>query len=81
MQIKNNYEKEVFNGDIGRVVRVEGKAGKLCFGTESCIDMLNKRKVKGFKKIFQQMKLQNLNVQDYFLHMHIVLVNKTHLVE
>ena len=26
MQIKNNYEKEVFNGDIGRVVRVEGKA-------------------------------------------------------
>ncbi|MBQ8418024.1 MAG: ATP-dependent RecD-like DNA helicase [Phascolarctobacterium sp.] len=26
MQIRNNYEKEVFNGDIGRVVRVEGKS-------------------------------------------------------
>lgn len=26
MQIRNNYEKEVFNGDIGRVIRVEGKA-------------------------------------------------------
>ncbi len=26
MQIRNNYEKEVFNGDIGRVIRVEGKS-------------------------------------------------------
>lgn len=25
MQIRNNYEKDVFNGDIGRIVRIEGK--------------------------------------------------------
>lgn len=25
MQIRNNYEKEVFNGDIGRVKKIEGK--------------------------------------------------------
>lgn len=25
MQIRNNYEKDVFNGDIGRVVKIEGK--------------------------------------------------------
>lgn len=25
MQIRNNYEKDVFNGDIGRVVLIEGK--------------------------------------------------------
>lgn len=24
MQIRNNYEKEVFNGDIGRIVRIDG---------------------------------------------------------
>ncbi|WP_293729508.1 ATP-dependent RecD-like DNA helicase [uncultured Phascolarctobacterium sp.] len=26
MQIRNNYEKEVFNGDIGRIVKIEGKS-------------------------------------------------------
>lgn len=25
MQIRNNYEKDVFNGDIGRIVRIDGK--------------------------------------------------------
>lgn len=25
MQIRNNYDKDVFNGDIGRIVRIEGK--------------------------------------------------------
>ncbi len=25
MQIRNNYEKDVFNGDIGRIVKIEGK--------------------------------------------------------
>ena len=25
MQIRNNYEKDVFNGDIGRIIRIEGK--------------------------------------------------------
>ena len=24
MQIRNNYEKEVFNGDIGRIIRIDG---------------------------------------------------------
>jgi exodeoxyribonuclease V alpha subunit len=24
MQVRNNYDKEVFNGDIGRVVRIDG---------------------------------------------------------
>ena len=23
MQIKNNYDKEVFNGDIGRITRID----------------------------------------------------------
>lgn len=26
MQIRNNYEKDVFNGDIGRIVKIEGKS-------------------------------------------------------
>lgn len=25
MQIRNNYEKDVFNGDIGRIIRIDGK--------------------------------------------------------
>ncbi len=25
MQIRNNYEKDVFNGDIGRIIKIEGK--------------------------------------------------------
>ncbi len=25
MQIRNNYEKDVFNGDIGKIIRIEGK--------------------------------------------------------
>ena len=25
IQMKNNYEKEVFNGDIGRIIRIEGR--------------------------------------------------------
>lgn len=25
MQVRNNYEKDVFNGDIGRIVQIEGK--------------------------------------------------------
>lgn len=29
MQTKNNYELEVFNGDIGRVVRIDKREGKL----------------------------------------------------
>jgi exodeoxyribonuclease V alpha subunit len=29
MQLRNNYETEVFNGDIGRVVRVDGEEGIL----------------------------------------------------
>ncbi len=31
MQIRNNYEKEVFNGDIGRVVRLEGKTAVVAY--------------------------------------------------
>lgn len=31
MQIRNNYEKDVFNGDIGQVVRVEGKLVQVSF--------------------------------------------------
>jgi len=27
MQIKNNYQKEVFNGDVGRVVSIDGETG------------------------------------------------------
>lgn len=31
MQIRNNYEKEVFNGDIGRVKKIEGKTVIVAF--------------------------------------------------
>ena len=31
MQTKNNYEKDVFNGDIGQVIRVEGKLLQVAF--------------------------------------------------
>lgn len=31
MQIRNNYEKDVFNGDIGRVVAIEGKNVTISF--------------------------------------------------
>ncbi|MCE5336311.1 MAG: ATP-dependent RecD-like DNA helicase [Desulfobacteraceae bacterium] len=30
MQIRNNYDKEVFNGDIGRVRRIDQEAQELC---------------------------------------------------
>ena len=30
MQIRNNYEKDVFNGDIGRVIKIDGKK---CYGS------------------------------------------------
>ena len=29
MQIKNNYEKEVFNGDLGRIVRIDPESQKV----------------------------------------------------
>lgn len=29
MQIKNNYTKEVFNGDIGRIVRIDNEEGEI----------------------------------------------------
>lgn len=29
MQLRNDYDKEVFNGDVGRVVRLDGEAGEL----------------------------------------------------
>ncbi len=29
MQIRNNYEKEVFNGDMGRITRIDGEEGEL----------------------------------------------------
>jgi exodeoxyribonuclease V alpha subunit len=29
MQLRNNYDKDVFNGDVGRVVRVAREAGEL----------------------------------------------------
>jgi exodeoxyribonuclease V alpha subunit len=29
MQIKNNYDKEVFNGDIGRVTKIDEEAQEL----------------------------------------------------
>lgn len=31
MQIRNNYEKEVFNGDLGRIIRIEGKNVTVAF--------------------------------------------------
>ena len=31
MQMKNNYEKDVFNGDIGRIIRIEGKTVVVAF--------------------------------------------------
>lgn len=31
MQMKNNYEKDVFNGDIGRIIRIEGKSVVVAF--------------------------------------------------
>lgn len=31
MQTKNNYEKDVFNGDIGRIIRIEGKSVVVAF--------------------------------------------------
>ena len=31
MQIRNNYEKDVFNGDIGRVYKIEGKTVTVAF--------------------------------------------------
>lgn len=31
MQIRNNYEKDVFNGDIGQVIRIEGKILQVSF--------------------------------------------------
>jgi exodeoxyribonuclease V alpha subunit len=31
MQIRHNYEKEVFNGDIGRVIRIEGKSATVAY--------------------------------------------------
>ena len=31
MQIRNNYEKDVFNGDIGRVIRIVGKSATVDF--------------------------------------------------
>jgi exodeoxyribonuclease V alpha subunit len=29
MQMRNNYDKDVFNGDIGRIERVDAEAGEL----------------------------------------------------
>jgi len=29
MHLKNNYQKEVFNGDIGTVVEIDGKKKQL----------------------------------------------------
>jgi exodeoxyribonuclease V alpha subunit len=29
MQIRNNYEKDVFNGDIGRITEIDGEEGHL----------------------------------------------------
>ncbi|MEW6439354.1 MAG: ATP-dependent RecD-like DNA helicase [bacterium] len=34
MQIRNNYDKEVFNGDIGRIVRVDEEQAQLAVGFE-----------------------------------------------
>lgn len=31
MQTRNNYEKDVFNGDIGRIMAIEGKSIQVCF--------------------------------------------------
>lgn len=31
MQTRNNYEKDVFNGDIGRIVKIEGKVVTVAF--------------------------------------------------
>jgi exodeoxyribonuclease V alpha subunit len=31
MQIRNNYEKEVYNGDVGRIVEVSGKMVRVWF--------------------------------------------------
>ena len=31
MQIRNNYEKDVFNGDIGRIIKIEGKNVTVAF--------------------------------------------------
>lgn len=31
MQMKNNYEKDVFNGDIGRIIRIDGKSVVVAF--------------------------------------------------
>ena len=31
MQIRNNYEKDVFNGDIGRVIKIDGKNVTVAF--------------------------------------------------
>ena len=31
MQIRNNYEKEVFNGDIGRVIRIDGRSATVAY--------------------------------------------------
>lgn len=31
MQIRNNYEKDVFNGDLGRVIKIEGKNVTVAF--------------------------------------------------
>ena len=41
MQIKNNYDKSVFNGDIGRIIRIETELKEviICFdGKEICYD-------------------------------------------
>ncbi len=31
MQVRNNYDKDVFNGDIGRIVKIEGKTVTVSF--------------------------------------------------
>ena len=37
MQIRNNYDKEVYNGDIGRIIRIDLEA------QEVIIDLIDKR--------------------------------------
>ncbi len=38
MQIRNNYEKDVFNGDLGRVVKIEGKNVTVAFAERAAGD-------------------------------------------
>lgn len=52
MQIKNNYEKEVFNGDLGRIVKIDEEQVLVTFA-----DSWQERDI-----VYQLQELEELNL-------------------